>query len=257
MDLALPFHPALQTSAQYNAIDISTSKGYSQATILLRRISMTRQSMMHFVVNLKSYLMLEVIEGGWKELERDIEKAQTLDDVIQAHDRYINGVLRKSLFGQHMDADASETPRLLLSLADVFCTYQQQLFDQALEAAERASRKRREAEERVTQGEWGFQSEKEMKEEESFFGLADDSKLDAADRISENFSELIVEMLNALDRKLNGSPVWDETSSLATPLYSVGDRAMQHEDKDDLDSLRFLTFQLDHNGFYGTSDSQS
>ena len=43
--------------------------------------------MIHLIVNLKSYLMVEVLEGGWRRLESEIEMAKTLDEVIEAHDR--------------------------------------------------------------------------------------------------------------------------------------------------------------------------
>ena len=45
--------------------------------------------MMHFVCNVKSYLMFEVLEGSWKKLVSTIDAAQTLDEVITAHDNYL------------------------------------------------------------------------------------------------------------------------------------------------------------------------
>jgi hypothetical protein len=65
--------------------------------------------MMHFVTNFKSYLMFEVLEGGWTDLAQTIKEAQTLDEIVQAHDRYLNGICRKSLlrpskeFGENID----------------------------------------------------------------------------------------------------------------------------------------------------------
>jgi len=245
---------ALQTSAQHNSINVVTSPGYAQATVLLRHISMTRQAMMHFVLNLKSYLMFEVLEGGWKQLVRNIEEAQTLDEVIAAHDRYLNGIFRKSLLRPEASGENSilgEQLKELLRLSGEFCQYQQTLFGEALQAADRAALKRREAEQRLKEGGWGFHSEQEISEEETFFGLANTSKLEEADRLSEEFNKLIVKLLKALDNKLHGGHVSTmllDVTSPATP--SPGEKAASDEDQDDLDSLRFLTFQLDHNNYY-------
>ena len=155
---------ALQKMAQNNGLQRSSSAGYAHATVLLRRISMTRQAMTHFIVNLKSYCMLEVLEGGWKELQENLEGARTLDEAIQAHDYYLESICRKILLSKRSSGRSSIGSRrrssnkfrevfgIILKIATDFCTLQERLFDEALEAAERVSQRRREAEQRMTQG---------------------------------------------------------------------------------------------------------
>lgn len=242
---------AIQTSAQHNAIKVQVSEAYAQASVLLRQISMIRQAMMHFVNNLKTYLMFEVLEGGWNRLQREVNAAETLDELIHAHDEYLNGICRKSLlpkstnrYSISIDEEdgTGEQVQKLLQLSSEFCAYQEHVFGEALQAAERAVEKRRLAEERITSGEWGFQSEAEISEEESFFGLSDPSKLDELDSLSSDFHGRITDLLKSLDDRLHGGRVGSTKYGLSVQTGIT----MQ----DDLDSLRFLEFQLNHNGYY-------
>jgi gamma-tubulin complex component 3 len=255
---------ALHRSAQHNGINVATSKPYAQATVLLRKISMTRQAMMHFVTNLKSYLMFEVLEGGWADLELTIQHAQTLDEIVQAHDRYLRGICRKSLLRPSKDfgdkSDIGQQLSVLLRLSSEFCLYQETLFGDAQQAADRASQKRQEAEQRLTEGQWGFNSEVEMPEEEFFFGLANVFKLQEVDRLAEVFNRQILGLLRVLDSKVNGGPAsaTDMPASPSPKKHSKPNDGLENtDDQDDLDSLRFLTFQLDHNSYYGVYGNTS
>jgi len=150
----------LQKMAQNNGLQRSSSVGYAHATVLLRRISMTRQAMTHFCVNLKSYCMLEVLEGGWKELQENLRDARTLDEAVEAHDHYLESICRKILLSKGKKSHGryrrsnkfEELFSVILRIATDFCVLQERLFDEALKAAERVSQRRREAEQRMTHG---------------------------------------------------------------------------------------------------------
>jgi len=280
---------ALQTAAQRNAVSVATSPTYAQANVLLRKISMTRQSMMHFVTNLTSYLMFEVLEGGWKDLVHRIDAADTLDEVIEAHDDYVSGMCQKSLLpnasgGEGDDDDRSDRlgdgVQELVLLVGNFCDYQERLFGTALEEADRAAEKRRLAEERVTRGDWGFQQggpETAADEEETFFGLADASKVEELDALSSMFNERVLVLLESLDGLLNGSPTTTKLpfSTTTSPLPTTPDSsststfqrrlkrssaaaaaAREQRRYYDLDSLRFLALQLDQNNFYASQQQR-
>ena len=248
---------ALQTSAQHNGLTVTTSPEYAQSIVLLRNVSMTRQAMMHFVVNLKSYLMFEVLEGGWKQLKVTIEEAETLDESIASHDSYLEGIRRKSFVDQ--DELGAHVQRLL-QLVNEFCTYQERVFGAATEAAERAAEKRREAEKRLKKGQWGF--EEELTEEGTFFGLANTNKIVDLDRILGTFRLEVLSLLQALDTKLNGGVVVPETVPSSPGMHtpsaeprddsSASTKPGEHmaNTQDDLNSLRFFAFQLDCNKFY-------
>jgi gamma-tubulin complex component 3 len=263
-------HHAMQRFAQHNAIQASSSSAYARSLVLLRKISMARQSMMHFVGNLKSYFMLEVLELGWKDLSLQIAAAKTLDEVIDAHRLYLTGVVRKSLLTSVTGSRATESEKVLsarlhelLTIAKAFCELQERLFSKALSAVERATEKRRDAEERLKEGKWGFSTEEDFQEEESFFGLTDTAIAHTADRILQDFTEKTKLLLEGLHGVVNGvssaAPSIESMSPAVTPSsHSKASKvrstwtieAEADSEPFDHDSLRFLTFQLDFSGFY-------
>ncbi|KPI37430.1 Spindle pole body component alp6 [Cyphellophora attinorum] len=57
--------------------------------------------MVHFVNQLLYYILFEVIEASWTILQTELHKPNsTLDDLIEAHTKYINNITRKGLLGQ-------------------------------------------------------------------------------------------------------------------------------------------------------------
>jgi Gamma tubulin complex component C-terminal/Gamma tubulin complex component N-terminal len=239
----------IQTCAQRCAIHVSEHETYAQANILLRQLAMTRQAMMHFSTNLSSYLMYEVLETEWKRLVRATESASTLDELIAAHEEYLACVHRKSLLSSVADDgdDLGGQIRELLRLSNAFCAYQEHVFGEALRAVQRAADKRKRAEAQQTSGEWGFKGE--IEEEESFFGLADPSKLQDLEQLSSVFNDKIMHLLRSLDLRLNGGRMRaiDEESTVAGFGHTT------HTIDEDLDSLRFLEFQLNNNGYYNNA----
>ncbi|KAI1104782.1 spindle pole body component alp6 [Jackrogersella minutella] len=56
--------------------------------------------MVHFVGQLQYYILFEVIESSWSELQEKLRKENaTLDDVIVAHSNYLNSITHKGLLG--------------------------------------------------------------------------------------------------------------------------------------------------------------
>ncbi|KAK4138882.1 hypothetical protein BT67DRAFT_438190, partial [Trichocladium antarcticum] len=56
--------------------------------------------MVHFVGQLQYYILFEVIESSWTELQKNIRKDDcTLDDLITAHTRYLTAITHKGLLG--------------------------------------------------------------------------------------------------------------------------------------------------------------
>ena len=235
---------ALQTSAQYTGIDISLNTGYARAIFLLRNISILRQSMIHLIVNLKSYLMFEVIEGGWQKLESVIDGVSTLDEAIKAHDGYLDSIIRKAMIRvperdglsqQNVLADQVET---VLVIANEFCSLQETLFNRSLKAAEITAQKRVESESRLKRGQWGFDTQKDVSEQESFFGLLDCSIMNDVSRISNDYNTHALALLRALNERVDG----DQSG-----MSESDDFGWENED---WHPQRFLIAQLDHNNFY-------
>ncbi|PWY92420.1 spindle pole body component [Aspergillus heteromorphus CBS 117.55] len=56
--------------------------------------------MIHFVCQLQYYILFEVIEASWDQLQASIsEPGCTLDDLIEAHTKYLNSITHKGLLG--------------------------------------------------------------------------------------------------------------------------------------------------------------
>ncbi len=56
--------------------------------------------MVHFVGQLQYYILFEVIESSWTELQERLHREDaTLDDVITAHAKYLNAITHKGLLG--------------------------------------------------------------------------------------------------------------------------------------------------------------
>eukprot|EP00546_Thalassionema_frauenfeldii_P021887 CAMPEP_0178906262 /NCGR_PEP_ID=MMETSP0786-20121207/6726_1 /TAXON_ID=186022 /ORGANISM="Thalassionema frauenfeldii, Strain CCMP 1798" /LENGTH=326 /DNA_ID=CAMNT_0020577947 /DNA_START=808 /DNA_END=1785 /DNA_ORIENTATION=+ len=246
---------AIISFAQYHAIKISSHQPYAQAITLLRRISMARQSMMHFITNLKSYLFFEVLEGAWKTLSARIEQGDSLDDLIQAHDDYLKEIIQMSLlFNESGDASLGSQLYCLLSLVLKFCTLQRYLFSTTTKKVEKATSLLRQAEQRSNQGEWGFTSPAENDETERFFGLSDSTQLMQVINLSDEFylaTQGLLERLHEITHGISGTTL--SSSKLSSDSNnSVGkiiSPTVQH-DQLNIDSLQFLTFQLDFSGFY-------
>jgi Gamma tubulin complex component C-terminal/Gamma tubulin complex component N-terminal len=255
-------HHALQTYGRYNGINIQNSPAFAEAYGLLRKISILRQNMIHLTVNLKSYFMFEVVEGGWQKLQTDIEAARTLDEVIEAHDCYIDGIVRKSLLpsvdkDDEIQHQLSDHVQILMTITGDFCDFQERLFHESLVQADIATQKRLEADRRVNQGRWGFDAERDIAEEENFFGLADQEPRGEVDRVSAIFNQNTLHLLRVLSDRVNANPddldSGDMEGGEDDPThYGVRRRRRKTTvGEDELDSQRFLMAQIDHNNYFG------
>ena len=79
--------------------------------------------MVHFVNQLQHYILFEVIESSWIDLQKALKKPEsTLDDMIDAHAKYLNNITRKGLLGsQSIDftGQLHELLKTMLSYKDV------------------------------------------------------------------------------------------------------------------------------------------
>lgn len=227
---------------------------------LLRKFAMTRQCMLHFLTNLQSYLMFEVLESGWKDLVQKLQGATTLDEVITSHDEYLNDILEKSLVGEALLEDAgvegsgSELPkqlRLVLSAAFRFCKMHDNIFSEGVETIQKATEKRRGAQKRSAHGEWGFDQFDADVEGLNFYSLADEASLVEVESISEEFDMSLRTLLSMLNDRINGNSVRDVDVSSPSLMRPTQTQSSDQANASKNDALRFLTFRLDFSAFYG------
>ncbi|KAM5448512.1 Microtubule-nucleating Tub4p (gamma-tubulin) complex component [Microsporum audouinii] len=66
--------------------------------------------MIHFVCQLQYYILFEVIEASWDQLQIAISKPGcTLDDLIEAHTKYLNSITHKGLLGSSSSSFSRST----------------------------------------------------------------------------------------------------------------------------------------------------
>ena len=66
--------------------------------------------MIHFVNQLQYYILFEVIEASWDQLQTAITKPEcTLDDLIEAHTKYLRAITHKGLLGKPASGNRDES----------------------------------------------------------------------------------------------------------------------------------------------------
>ena len=233
---------------------VRRDRDISRMKRLLRTFSMTRQVMLHFVSNLQSYLMFEVLESGWKDLVSKIQDAKTLDEVISAHDEYLDEIVNKSLIESLEDQDDKRNTediggqlRLVLSIAYRFCKAHEKIFSKALSSVDKASEKRRGAEKRSKAGKWGFNDADPDVDGQYFYNLSNDGTLNQILSISQRFDLALRKLISMLNDKVNGTLA---KAAVSSPPLSPIPLIQSEEPETCNDSLRFLTFRLDFSEFY-------
>ncbi|KAL8215285.1 hypothetical protein R6Q57_004734 [Mikania cordata] len=69
-----------------------------------RRCQVLWNEMSHFLTNLQYYIMFEVLEVSWANFSNEMEAAKDLDDLLAAHDKYLDSIVEKSLLGERSQA---------------------------------------------------------------------------------------------------------------------------------------------------------
>jgi len=76
--------------------------------------------MIHFIGQLQYYILFEVIESSWDELQAAIRKEGcTLDDLIRAHTKYLNAITHKGLLGAKKRGHGEEESTFMMQLGDL------------------------------------------------------------------------------------------------------------------------------------------
>jgi len=79
-----------------------------------------------FVVNIQMYLMTEAIQGSWATLQTALTESKSLDDIIDAHERYLGSLLKYTLLDDQYSRARGEVMELL-RLTFKYCELQRQL----------------------------------------------------------------------------------------------------------------------------------
>eukprot|EP00742_Colponemidia_sp_Colp-10_P010263 GILJ01011264.1.p1 GENE.GILJ01011264.1~~GILJ01011264.1.p1 ORF type:complete len:867 (-),score=164.52 GILJ01011264.1:142-2421(-) len=113
-----------------------------------------RHEMLHFVSNLHNYLMLEVLETSWQDLQENLRQSSNLDELIAAHAAYLQTIVDKAVLNE-----STATIRMHLSkLFDLilrFSTTQDLFITTALEEVHQRQQREVDKKLRSDKGLWG------------------------------------------------------------------------------------------------------
>ncbi|XP_073526320.1 uncharacterized protein [Phyllobates terribilis] len=104
----------------------------------LRQWQVLWDEMNHFISNLQYYIMFEVLEVSWSNFLSEMEAAKDLDDLVEAHEKYLHSIVEKSLLGERSKR-LSETLFVLFDLILQFRSLADRLFEGILELQTRST----------------------------------------------------------------------------------------------------------------------
>lgn len=85
----------------------------SELRSVFYRLHLITSEMIHFINQMQYYILFEVIECSWVELQDRVQQAKALDDILNAHNEFLEAIKR----GAFMD---SESAKLCHNLDDVY-----------------------------------------------------------------------------------------------------------------------------------------
>lgn len=210
-----------------NTLQRGTHRGIAG---MLKKGYLIRMEMHHFVQNLTSYMMFEVLECAWAEFDEEMKKAKNLDALIDAHERYLAQILSGAMMDEGTNSDTKKTSRTplledLKRMFDVilqFVRLQEHVYEAALLDIKTDADKKKRIYKRQQLGKWGQTAEDDQKESSN------------AKRLTQETSSKVYERLLALEE------------SFARCLSSFRARLSEHTSSD----AQFLDVRLDFNEFY-------
>lgn len=181
--------------------------------------------MVHFMHQMQYFITFEVLECCWEELLVKINKAKNLDDIISAHDTFLNQLMTRALMDKQSQAMLTQL-RAIFDLIIQFQTTQESMYAAAVEELEARKHLERKASVKTASGDWGLTEE--------------DTKSDILRQAE--FTKTFIPSTRAQLRVLHQS-YQDMLQHFLVMLNN-------HSDV----SLRFLCFRLDFNEYYKNNE---
>lgn len=202
---------------------------------MLKKGFLVRSEMQHFVSNMSSYVMFEVLECAWADFEEELRKAADLDSVIAAHEQYLKQILSGAMLadsgaGAKAEGKASAVGGFLLAdlkrLFNIileFVHLQEKVFESAEIDFKMDMEYRNRMYARQQRGKWGQSASQEATESRT-----------RARRLTQEMGTRVYDRINELE------------SSFLRLLNDFRSRLTAHASS----SAQFLDVRLDFNEFY-------
>lgn len=76
--------------------DMIVYQSYLELKMVFHSFQLLRHEVSHFINNLMSYMIVEVVEANWKVFSTKLTSAQGLDELISVHNEFLSSILEKS-----------------------------------------------------------------------------------------------------------------------------------------------------------------
>jgi gamma-tubulin complex component 3 len=197
-----------------------------QLVSALRRCQVLWVEINHFISNLQYYIMFEVLEISWSNFLSEMEVAKDLDDLLAAHEKYMNSIVEKSLLGE-LSQSLYKSLIVIFDLILRFRSHADILYEGI-----------HELQARITESSLSSRDQKKTRKQLNDKSAEDGSWIaDGRKALTQRAGEFLRKMEQDLDA------ISKEYSSLQEEFISQLP-VQQHVD------LKFLFFRLDFNEFY-------
>ena len=173
------------------------------------------------------YTAFEVMECSWDELMKRLKNAENLDEVIDAHEDFLNSVIRRAMLGE-LSRDLLTQLRAIYDRIAEFDTVQKSLYEQAIEESDATRNFEQKIKRKTQRGQYGLTQEDENNEEVRKSRFSDD---------------IIPQLENRL--KIVSQSYQDMVRTFLLQLTVSQDQ-----------SLQLLSFRLDFNLHYKRKDGR-
>lgn len=167
---------------------------------VILKSQMTRSEMIYFTTTLHNYVMFEVLETSWQELEVNIKSAKDLDSLITSHENYVQSIKEKGFMTEPLR-------EILLKLKAIFgqiigfCRAQDSLCTTAMQMHNKLQAHRRTIETNTKRGTWGSTIDEEAAVfETTRFDEAVRNVAKEIHNISAAFTDHVIQLLALLQK---------------------------------------------------------
>lgn len=204
-----------------------TSRKSRAISCVMKRVHLLRIKIIHLVHNMQQYCKVEVLEGCWAELERDMKEAADLDGMIVAHALYLTKIKDMTLQSDRSQYVATEL-NAVLDTVPRFSKMQKEICAWALTADD------------VDEFAGGGDGDEDCDDG----GINESTALDPSEKSeTEQQAEKMLSKLNEIEQDFDIG---------FAKLITVLSKHCQM-----VDACEFLLFRLDYNEYYARSELEA
>lgn len=139
-------------------------KSLPELSDVLHQCHILNSEMIHFINQMQYYITFEILECCWAELLKKVHESTNLDDIIAAHQAFLDYILSSCLI-DNQSKDMLDQLRAIFDQIIKFQATQDVLFSRATYELELRKRRTQDIKDNTEEGRWGLTSTEEEQEE--------------------------------------------------------------------------------------------